>query len=290
MLFPIPPDPNFSSACTGCPQIPGVFTLYNATITAVSAYTLTGTYSGTSSTSITITFTTVSATPVLAWGGHIGSQTDWGAGNGASGLSGSPYHMRFLDLDGSGGNQDRSLSANAVAVKRNVIVTKNTFGGNGTFSFTLTGPGGVTMSATISTTGTTLTGSGTATFSGLAPGTYTVTEAANADFVPVGLTTCTAVVTGAGSTPCSPSFLNNARGSVVVTKNTTGGNGTFTFTLTGPGVTMSATISTTGSTVAGSGTATFSGLAQGTYTVTEAANPDFLAADQTCYSAGRADA
>ena len=163
-----------------------------------------------------------------------------------------------------------------------MVVTKNTTGGNGTFGFTLTGPGGVTMSATISTTGTTLTGSGTATFSGLAPGTYTVTEAANADFVPVGLTTCTAVVTGAGSTPCSPSFLNNARGSVVVTKNTAGGNGTFTFTLTGPGVTMSATISTTGSTVAGSGTATFSGLAQGTYTVTEAANPDFVAAVTTC--------
>src|SRR5438309_1091052 len=132
------------------------------------------------------------------------------------------------------------------------------------------------MSATISTTGTTLTGSGTATFSGLAPGTYTVTEAANADFVPVGLTTCTAVVTGAGSTPCTPSFVNNARGSVVVTKNTTGGNGTFSFTLTGPGVTMSATISTTGTTIAGSGTAIFTGLAPGTYTVTEAANPDFV--------------
>src|SRR3989442_4823323 len=184
--------------------------------------------------------------------------------------------MRFLDLDGSGGNQDRSLSANAVAVKRNVIVTKNTFGGNGTFSFPLTGPGGVTMSATISTTGTTVTGSGTATFTGLAPGTYTVTEAANPDFVPVGATMCTAVVV-AGAASCTRSFLNNARGSVVVTKNTTGGNGTFTFTLTGPGgVTMSATISTTGSTVAGSGTATFNGLAPGTYTVTEAANSDFV--------------
>src|SRR5439155_76319 len=156
-----------------------------------------------------------------------------------------------------------------------VVVTKTTAGGNGTFTSPLTGPG-VTMSATISTTGTTLTGSGTATFSGLAPGTYTVTEAANADFVPVGLTTCTAVVTGAGSTPCTPSFLNNARGSVVVTKNTTGGNGTFTFTLTGPGVSATATITTTGTTVAGSGTATFAGLPQGTYTVTEGTNPDFV--------------
>src|SRR5439155_11921542 len=111
--------------------------------------------------------------------------------------------MRVLAFsDGNVGNEDRSLSANAVAVKRNVVVTKNTFGGNGTFSFTLTGPGGVTMSATITTTGTTVTGSGTATFSGLTPATYTVTEAANADFVPVGLTTCAAVVTAAGAAAC----------------------------------------------------------------------------------------
>src|SRR5438094_1164125 len=285
-VFPIPPDPNFAAACPTCTQVSGNFTIYNGVITAVSAYTLTGTYSGDSSTSITVTFAATTTTPVLAWGGHIASQQDWGAGNSAVNITGSPYHMRVLAFsDGNVGNEDRSLSANAVAVKRNVVVTKNTFGGNGTFSFTLTGPGGVTMSATISTTGTTLTGSGTATFSGLAPGTYTVTEAANADFVPVGLTTCTAVVTGAGSTPCSPSFLNNARGSVVVTKNTTGGNGTFTFTLTGPGVTMSATISTTGTTLTGSGTATFSGLAPGTYTVTEAANADFVPVGSTTCTA-----
>src|SRR5205085_2349323 len=115
-----------------------------------------------------------------------------------------------------------------------VVVTKNTEGGNGTFTFTLTNS--VTMAATISTTGSPL-GQGTATFTGLAPGTYTVTGAANADFVPVGLTTCTAVVTAGGSTPCT--FANAARGSVVVTKNTEGGNGTFTFTLTN-GVTMTA--------------------------------------------------
>src|SRR5439155_1708030 len=154
-----------------------------------------------------------------------------------------------------------------------VVVTKNTAGGNGTFTFTLTGPG-VTMSATISTTGTTLTGSGTATFTGLAPGTYTVTEAANPDFVPVGLTWTTAVGNRAGSPTRRPSVLNDARGSVVVTKNTAGGNGVFTFTLTGTGVSATATITTTGTTVAGSGTATFAGLPQGTYTVTEGTNPD----------------
>ena len=54
----------------------------------------------------------------FAWGGHIGSRLDWGFTNGvpnsAGGISGSPYHTRLLELDGSGGNQDRSLSAAAV--------------------------------------------------------------------------------------------------------------------------------------------------------------------------------
>src|SRR5439155_17537016 len=114
-------------------------------------------------------------------------------------IPGSPYHMRFIDLDGSGGNQDRSLSANAVAVKRNVVVTKNTIGGTGSFTFTLSGgpAPGVTMSATISTTGSP-NGSGTATFTGLSPGTYTVTEGCNRSFVAVASTCSTAVSAACG--------------------------------------------------------------------------------------------
>ncbi len=61
-----------------------------------------------------ITFTTTNATVVFSWGGHIGRGTDWGIGNSAGGISGSPYHTRLIAIDGSGGNQDRSLSAAAV--------------------------------------------------------------------------------------------------------------------------------------------------------------------------------
>jgi hypothetical protein len=80
--------------------------------------------------SVTITFVyTGSAadnadTVVVAWGGHIASSLDWADDPGetvdtASDISGSPYHMRVLSLivDGtttSIGNQDRSLSADAV--------------------------------------------------------------------------------------------------------------------------------------------------------------------------------
>src|SRR3989475_8964289 len=73
------------------------------------------------------------------------------------------------------------------------------------------------------------------------------------------------------------SFANEAKGKVVVTKNTTGGDGTFVFTLRN-GITMSATISTT----LGIGTATFSLVPAGTYTVSETANPDFVLLTSAC--------
>lgn len=67
-----------------------------------------------SSTRMSITFTATNATVVLAWAGHIAAEYDWGAGNAAPSVSGSPYHTRLISLDGSGGNQDRSLAAAAV--------------------------------------------------------------------------------------------------------------------------------------------------------------------------------
>jgi hypothetical protein len=73
---------------------------------------------------ISVTFTANAANPVLAWGGHIARAADWGCADGpqsASGISGSPYHMRIKNITVNGkaislGNQDRSLSAAAVVV------------------------------------------------------------------------------------------------------------------------------------------------------------------------------
>ena len=73
---------------------------------------------------------------MLAWGGHIATRQDWGAGNSAVAISGSPYHTRLIDLDGSGGNQDRSLSADAVIFPGSITIIKNTTGGDATFPFT----------------------------------------------------------------------------------------------------------------------------------------------------------
>ena len=128
-----PPGPSDDIA-----QIAGDFTLFNGDITSLSTYTVSG---GDLATQITISFTTTVANPVLAWGGHIGTRVDWGNGNSAISVPGSPYHMRFIDLDGSGGNQDRSLSAGAVIFPAALTIIKDAVPNDPTdFDFTTTGP------------------------------------------------------------------------------------------------------------------------------------------------------
>ncbi|MCV4770583.1 hypothetical protein OFC10_31560, partial [Escherichia coli] len=83
-------------------QTPGVFSLWGGTITGVTYEP----YGNGDERRITVTFTSTVANPVLAWGGHIAWGGDWGIGNSAGGINGSPYHMRLISFDGSGGNQD----------------------------------------------------------------------------------------------------------------------------------------------------------------------------------------
>src|SRR5207237_9765224 len=153
----IPVDSDVSGA--GVTLVGGTFRLYGGTLTAAGTYSLSGTYAGDSSRSITLSFTAAVANPVLAWGGHIATRPDWGVGNSAISITGSPYHMRLLDIDGSGGNQDRSLSSDAVIFPSSVTIVKNTSSGNASFGFTSTtsgtGSGSPTVPATfaIQTTG-----------------------------------------------------------------------------------------------------------------------------------------
>ena len=134
---PIPADPQVTGA--GVTPVAGNFTLYGGTITAVSAYSGGGVVwpAGDNSRRITITFTASKANPVLAWAGHISSRKDWGANNSAVAIPGSPYHTRLIDLDGSGGNQDRSLSADAVTFPGSITIVKDaTPNGSTSFPFT----------------------------------------------------------------------------------------------------------------------------------------------------------
>ncbi len=126
--WPIPLDPNVSGA--GVTQIGGqVFTMWGATITGVSAYTLNGDYNGTSETTITITFKADATTAVLAWGGHIATRADWGIGRSAVSIPGSDYHMRI-------GGQDRSMKIGAVIFPGSVTIIKEVQSFNGDNTFT----------------------------------------------------------------------------------------------------------------------------------------------------------
>jgi hypothetical protein len=154
---PIPADVQVTNA--GKTPIAGDFRLYGGTITAVGAPSKVGNtsctaansntkycysagtgFTGDKSAAIKISFTTTVANPVLAWGGHIATRADWTATGSAVAISGSPYHTRLIDLDGSGGNQDRSLSADAVIFPGSITIIKDAVPDNAQdFAYSTTG-------------------------------------------------------------------------------------------------------------------------------------------------------
>ena len=151
---PIPLDTNVAAGEDQLPgtsdditQIPGVFTYWGGTIDAVSTYTMSGTFDGASSNSITVTFTPNAADSVLAWGGHISTRSDWGNANSAVAINGSPFHMRLGNFNGSPGNQDRAIQSDAVIFPAKVIVVVDVRPHTSTpFSFALSGLDMTTMS------------------------------------------------------------------------------------------------------------------------------------------------
>ena len=255
----IPDDPNATVT-----QVPGNFTLYNGIITSVSPYTLSGSYGGNSSTRVTINFTTSVSDPVLAWGGHIGSQMDWGTGNSAVNINGSSYHMRFIDLDGSGGNQDRSLSADAVIPPGFLTIVKDVVPDDASqWNFQVTGPDGYSS-------GTTL-GDGSSTVFIVNPGAYTASETTSSSYSTVvscipteegGTSSVVVDISSEESVTCT--FVNTIHnGSITVAKvtNPVESTQTFDFDLGG---------GTPDSTTLGSGEShTFENLLPGAYSLTE---------------------
>jgi hypothetical protein len=135
-------------------------TAASGTLTGAS-YVSQGVVSGGSNctTTMSVTFTVSGTAPsggwtvVLAWGGHIASSLDWGVGNSASAINGSPYHMALDSIDTTNiGSQDRALAAAAVAGPPNVAtkVSKTSIGVGGslTDTATLTGTAG-TVTGTV---------------------------------------------------------------------------------------------------------------------------------------------
>ena len=136
------PTPSLVFTNPGSSQAAGQISIWNGNVTSVVYGPA---VSG--SRTVVITFTATASTVVVAWGGHIGSQIDWGAGNSAGSISGSPYHMRLESCSFGCGSQDRSLKASAVLPVPPTFETETSaatvfVGGSLTDTATLGGPNG----------------------------------------------------------------------------------------------------------------------------------------------------
>jgi len=145
---PIPLDPTLTAANPGIQATGQNFTIWNGTITNVSAYTITGDtlpYGGTSQTSITITFTANASDVVIAWGGHISTRLDWTIAGSAISISGSPYHTNI----NNGANRSLSVAATIYPALLRIIKEVTTLGpplgSTSTFSFNFTFTQGATV-------------------------------------------------------------------------------------------------------------------------------------------------
>jgi hypothetical protein len=99
---------------------PRRLTIWGGAIVSISGPVHAGSVNGNSSADFLVTFTSTGSAVLLAWGGHLAQSAYWdtslgGPRDGAAMVSGSPWHMRTLQLDGSGNkNQDRSISPSAI--------------------------------------------------------------------------------------------------------------------------------------------------------------------------------
>ncbi len=99
---------------------PRRLTIWGGTILSLTTPAHSGPTGGNSSADIVVRFRSAGTAVLLAWGGHLGQSAYWnrlngGPSDGAAMVSGSPWHMRTLQLDGTGNkNQDRSISPSAI--------------------------------------------------------------------------------------------------------------------------------------------------------------------------------
>lgn len=99
---------------------PRQLTIWGGTITDIAGPTHAGSPDGNSTADFVVQFRASGSAVLLAWGGHLAQSDYWdlaggGAADGAGQVSGAPWHMRTLQLDGSGNkNQDRSIQPSAI--------------------------------------------------------------------------------------------------------------------------------------------------------------------------------
>ena len=121
--FPSDPFQANGSTVSGAERYsasPRRLTIWGGTITAIEGPTHSGSVNGNSTADFLVRFRSTGKAVLLAWGGHLAQSAYWdvaggGARDGAAMVSGAPWHMRTLNLDGAGArNQDRSIQPSAI--------------------------------------------------------------------------------------------------------------------------------------------------------------------------------
>jgi hypothetical protein len=121
----IPSDPYTANGLTvrgaeAWSGVPRRLTIFGGTITSIGQPAHSGSVNGNSEAEILVRFRSTGSAVLLAWGGHLAQSSYWdsvagGPLDGARMVSGAPWHMRTLNLDGGGArNQDRSIQPSAV--------------------------------------------------------------------------------------------------------------------------------------------------------------------------------
>ncbi|OGM10357.1 hypothetical protein A2Y68_02895 [Candidatus Woesebacteria bacterium RBG_13_46_13] len=260
-------------------------TLYGGTINDIVYNTQGDLTDSQAETRIDIIFTADSATAVLAWGGHIASRLDWGfdglTPRSASGISGSPYHMRQISWTiGNLGNQDRSLQAGAVIPPGNLTIIKQIEPPDSTlWDFSVTGPNSYTNSIQD-------LGDGGQSVLSVAPGTYTITETTSQDYSPS--VTCNTGESGSGSVQVDISSTENVVCTFVNTLQPAHLTLVKTITIDNGGVatvadwTLSASGTTPISGTSGSGAVTNAAVYSGTYSLSESGPSGYTPSAWSC--------
>jgi hypothetical protein len=100
---------------------PRRLTIYGGTITSIKGPVHSGSPDGNSSADFVVTFKNTRSAVLFSWGGHLAQSAYWdrsrgGPSDGAAMVSGAPWHMRTLNIDGAGAkNQDRSIQPSAIS-------------------------------------------------------------------------------------------------------------------------------------------------------------------------------
>ena len=242
--LPVPSDPTVvadndgGGSATSGHQLGGqVFTMYGGELTGASSYTHDdASGSSDSYAHITLTYSVPStddgAKVMLLFGGHLAAglgSRGWGPSVGAGSISGGPYHIRITAADGASvGNRDNQIMSGAILSPANIVIRKNTVGGDATFGYTATG--GIASSFDLATSG----GTASQSFTNITAGSYTVTEST----LPAGwdFTNLVCVDEDSGSTvdlaarkanidldpgeTVTCTFTNTKRGNIIIEKQT----------------------------------------------------------------------